>query len=31
VTPLHLDWSHDSLLAEMKSWTIDGFVREPSC
>jgi 5'-nucleotidase len=30
VTPLHLDWSHDSLLAEMKGWTIDGFTREPS-
>ncbi len=30
VTPLHLDWSHDSLLAEMKSWTIEGFTREPS-
>ena len=30
VTPLHLDWSHDALLAEMKSWTIDGYVKEPA-
>jgi 5'-nucleotidase len=30
VTPLHLDWSNDALLAEMRSWTIDGFAKEPS-
>ncbi len=30
VTPLHLDWSHDALLAQMKNWTIDGFAKEPS-
>jgi 5'-nucleotidase len=30
VTPLHLDWSNDALLAEMKNWTIDGFTKEPS-
>jgi 5'-nucleotidase len=30
VTPLHLDWTHDALLAEARSWTIDGYVKEPS-
>jgi 5'-nucleotidase len=30
VTPLHLDWSHDALLSEMRSWTIDGYVKDPS-
>jgi len=30
VTPIHLDWSHDALLAEMRSWTIDGYTKEPS-
>lgn len=30
VTPLHLDWSHDALLSEMRSWTVDGYVKEPS-
>ena len=30
VTPLHLDWSHDALLAQMKSWTVDGYEKEPS-
>ncbi|OFX23404.1 MAG: 5'/3'-nucleotidase SurE [Anaeromyxobacter sp. RBG_16_69_14] len=30
VTPLHLDWSHDALLSQMKSWTIEGFAKEPS-
>ena len=24
VTPLHLDWTHDALLDDMRSWTIDG-------
>ena len=30
VTPLHLDWTHEALLAQMKSWTLDGYVKEPS-
>ncbi len=30
VTPLRLDWSHDALLEAMKSWTVDGFTKEPS-
>ncbi len=30
VTPLHLDWSHDALLAQMKSWTVEGYRKEPS-
>lgn len=30
VTPLHLDWSHDVLLGEMKNWTVDGYRKEPS-
>ena len=30
VTPLHLDWSHDALLGEMRSWTIEGYEKEPS-
>ncbi len=30
VTPLHLDWSHDALLSQMKNWTIEGFAKEPS-
>jgi 5'-nucleotidase len=30
VTPIHLDWTHDALLAEMRSWTIDGYTKEPS-
>jgi 5'-nucleotidase len=30
VTPIHLDWSHDALLSEMRSWTIDGYSKEPS-
>jgi 5'-nucleotidase len=30
VTPIHLDWSHDALLSEMKSWTLPGYRKEPS-
>jgi 5'-nucleotidase len=30
VTPIHLDWSHDALLSEMRSWTIEGYSKEPS-
>jgi len=30
VTPIHLDWTHDARLSEMKSWTIDGYRKEPS-
>ncbi len=30
VTPLHLDWSHDALLSEMKNWTVDGFEKVPT-
>jgi 5'-nucleotidase len=30
VTPLHLDWTHEALLSEMKNWTVDGYSKEPS-
>jgi 5'-nucleotidase len=30
VTPLHLDWTHEALLGQMKSWALDGYVKEPS-
>ena len=30
ITPLHLDWSHDALLSEMRSWTLDGYRKEPA-
>ncbi len=30
VTPLHLDWSHDELLSDLRSWTIDGYPQEPA-
>jgi len=29
VTPLHLDLTHDSLLGELRNWTLDGFRKEP--
>jgi hypothetical protein len=29
VTPLHLDLTHDSLLRELRDWTLDGFRKEP--
>jgi 5'-nucleotidase len=29
VTPLHLDLSHDALLQQMRSWTVDGYRKEP--
>jgi 5'-nucleotidase len=30
VTPIHLDWTHAALLSEMKSWTVEGYAKEPS-
>jgi 5'-nucleotidase len=30
VTPLHLDWSHDALLSGMRSWALEGYLKEPS-
>jgi 5'-nucleotidase len=30
VTPLHLDWTHDDLLSEMRSWTVEGYAKEPA-
>ena len=30
VTPLHLDWTHDAMLSELRSWTVDGYAKEPS-
>jgi len=30
VSPLHLDWTHDALLDEMRSWTVEGYRKEPS-
>jgi 5'-nucleotidase len=30
VTPLHLDWTHDAVLQELRSWTVPGFVKEPA-
>ncbi len=30
VTPLHLDSTHDAVLAELRSWTVPGFVKEPA-
>jgi 5'-nucleotidase len=30
VTPLHLDLSHDALLREMRSWTLEGYSKEPA-
>jgi len=30
VTPLHLDWTYDALLDQMKSWTIEGYSKEAS-
>jgi 5'-nucleotidase len=29
VTPIHLDLSHDALLAETRNWTIEGYAKEP--
>lgn len=29
VTPIHLDLTHDALLQQMRSWTIEGYVKEP--
>jgi 5'-nucleotidase len=30
VTPLHLDSTHGAMLAELRSWTVPGFVKEPA-
>jgi 5'-nucleotidase len=29
VTPLHLDLTHDALLQDMRSWTLEGYAKEP--
>jgi 5'-nucleotidase len=29
VTPIHLDLTHDALLQELRSWTIEGYLKEP--
>ncbi len=29
ITPLHLDWSHEALLSEMRRWIVDGYAEEP--
>jgi 5'-nucleotidase len=29
VTPLHLDLSHDPMLQQMRSWTVEGYAKEP--
>jgi 5'/3'-nucleotidase len=30
ITPLHLDWTHDALLSQMGSWTVEGYQKEPA-
>ncbi len=30
VTPLHLDWSNDALVSEMRRWEVDGYAEEPA-
>lgn len=30
VTPLHLDSTHDAVLAELRNWTVPGFLKEPA-
>jgi 5'-nucleotidase len=30
VTPLHLDGTHDGMLSELRSWTVEGFRKEPA-
>lgn len=30
VSPLHLDWTHAALLDELRSWTIEGYRKEPA-
>jgi 5'-nucleotidase len=30
ITPIHLDLSHGAMLQEMRSWTIDGYEKEPA-
>lgn len=30
ITPIHLDLSHGALLQEMRSWTIEGYEKEPA-
>jgi 5'-nucleotidase len=29
VTPIHLDLTHDALLQHLRSWTVDGYEKEP--
>jgi 5'-nucleotidase len=30
VTPIRLDWSHDGLVEELRSWQVDGYPRSPA-
>ena len=30
VTPLHLDLSHDALLRQLRSWTVEGYEKDPA-
>lgn len=30
ITPMKLDWTHDGLLELTKSWTIEGYLKEPA-
>jgi 5'-nucleotidase len=30
VTPIHLDVTHDALLSELRSWTVEGYRKEPA-
>jgi 5'-nucleotidase len=30
ISPIHLDWTHDALLSETRSWTIEGYRKEPA-
>ena len=30
ISPIHLDWTHDALLSEMRNWTVEGYRKEPA-
>lgn len=30
VTPLHLDWTHDAMLQQLRNWTVAGYRKEPA-
>lgn len=29
ISPIHLSWTHDALLDDMRSWTVEGYRKEP--